>query len=291
MPVNKEKQFMITKKEIIDYYDFSKLDYKIYNWSFSNGISMHFGLWDENVHSHKEALLNENKVLAEIAKIGERDYVLDVGCGYGTTAIWLAKNIGCKVVGITISEKQVETAKEMARKNGVAHLTDFRIMDFHKIDFPEKTFDVAIAIESICHSTTQAIVLGEIYRVLKLHGRLAIADGYFNKSKNSLTEKEKELAKLCCEGVHVPILPERQEFENWLKEAEFKNIKWFDKTKYILKISKKISGLAKLFLPISKILGFFGIRAIGASHVKAFINQYYAWRDGLGVYGIFTAEK
>src|ERR1017187_6626070 len=103
---------MITESEIIDYYDFSKLDYQIYNTAFSN-ISMHFGIWDENVKSHREALLNENKVLAGLANITAKDYVLDVGCGYGTTAIWLAKNIGCKVVGITISQKQVDEAREM----------------------------------------------------------------------------------------------------------------------------------------------------------------------------------
>ncbi len=279
-----------TQKEILEYYDFSKLDYQIYNTARSN-ISMHFGIWDENVHSHKEALLNENKVLAEMAGITFNDYVLDVGCGYGTTAIWLAKNIGCNVVGITISQKQVDEANKMARKYKVDHLTDFKVMDFHKIDLPEGSFDVVIAIESICHSSEQPKVLGEIYRMLKPNGRLAIADGYFAKDTKNLTDWEKEIAKICFEGVKIPPLAERELFEKWLKLTGFKDVKWFDKTKYILKISKKISGLAKLFLPLSGVLGFLSIKEIGTPHVKAFINQYYAWRDGLGVYGMFSARK
>ena len=95
-----------TFQEIVDYYDFSEFDYQLYNGSFSN-ISMHFGLWDETIHNHKQALLNENRVLAELSNIVADDLVLDLGCGYGTTAIWLAKNVGCRVVGITISKKQI----------------------------------------------------------------------------------------------------------------------------------------------------------------------------------------
>jgi cyclopropane fatty-acyl-phospholipid synthase-like methyltransferase len=96
---------MVTNEEIIDYYDFSELDYKLYNGSFSDAISMHFGIWDEHTPNHREALLNENRVLADIAKITKDDYVIDLGCGYGTTSIWLASHIGCRVVGITLIEK------------------------------------------------------------------------------------------------------------------------------------------------------------------------------------------
>jgi cyclopropane fatty-acyl-phospholipid synthase-like methyltransferase len=252
---------------------------------------MHFGIWDENVKSHKQALLNENKVLAQLANITVSDCVLDVGCGYGTTSIWLAKNIGCRVVGITISQKQVDEAKEIAKKYGVENLTDFRVMDYHKMDFENGTFDKAIAIESICHSTEQPVVLKEICRILKPTGTLAIADGYFAKDTKNLTAREKEIAQTCFEGVHVPPLAEQKEFEIWLRQVGFSNVQWFDKTKYIMKISKKISDLGKLFLPISKFLGFLGMKAIGTPHVKAFIYQYYAWRDGLGVYGMFVAKK
>jgi cyclopropane fatty-acyl-phospholipid synthase-like methyltransferase len=281
---------MPTNEEIKNYYDFSKLDYQIYNAASSN-ISMHFGIWDENIKSHKEALLNENKVLAELAKINRDDYVLDVGCGYGTTAIWLAKNIGCKVIGITISEKQVAEAKNTAKKYGVEHLTDFRVMNFHKIEFPENTFDAVISIESICHSSNQPVVLKEIYHVLKPAGTLAIVDGYFAKDTKNLTAREKEIARICFEGVHVPPLAQQKEFESWLKQTDFQNVQWFNKTPYILKISKRISNLAKLFLPISNILGLFSVKSITTSHVKAFIYQYYAWRDGLGVYGMFIGKK
>lgn len=287
---NPSPSAMISNQEIKEYYDFSKLDYQIYNTAASD-ISMHFGLWDESVNSHKEALLNENKIISQIANIQSSDDVLDVGCGYGTTSIWLAKNIGCKVLGVTISEKQVEEAKEIAKKYSIDHLTDFRVIDFHNLEFPDNTFDKVVAIESVSHSSDKQRVIKEIYRVLKPNGVFVIADGFFAKNKESLFEQEKRIAQICFEGVHVPPLAEQKEFEGWLKELGFQHVKWFDKTANILKTSKRISYIGRLFLPLSKIWSFFGFKSISTSHVKAFVYQYYAWKSGMGVYGIFSATK
>jgi hypothetical protein len=44
-----------------------------------------------------------------------------------------------------------------------------------------------------------------------------------------------------------------------------------------------------MVLPVSKLLGILGFKSLSTPHVKAFRDQYYAWRDGLGVYGLFLA--
>jgi SAM-dependent methyltransferase len=159
------------------------------------------------------------------------------------------------------------------------------------VSFPDACFDVAVAIESISHSSDKPRVLREILRILKPGGRVVIADGYFGKSKSALSDFEKSVADSCFKGVHVPPLPEKKEFEGFLKNVGFFEIEWFDKTQAILPISKRVHNLAKIILPISRILRIFGIRALSADHLRAFLNQYYAWKDGLGVYGIFRAKK
>jgi ubiquinone/menaquinone biosynthesis C-methylase UbiE len=94
-------------------------------------------------------------------------------------------------------------------------------MDYHRTDIAPDTFDVVIAIESIAHSSTKERVLAEAFRLLKPCGRLAIADGFFGKHKDALTEHEQQIACSCFEGVHVPPLRERYEFEEWLAEVGF----------------------------------------------------------------------
>jgi SAM-dependent methyltransferase len=164
-------------------------------------------------------------------------------------------------------------------------------MDFNKTALSDDTFDVALAIESLCHSSDKPKLLSEIHRIMKSGGRFVDADGYFGKNKDSLTSREWEIARACCEGVHVPLLPEKTEFESWLTATGFSNIQWIDKTKSILPIARRVNRLARCLLPFSKIFGVLGFRSLSTSHIRAFADQYYAWRDGIGVYGIFYAKK
>jgi tocopherol O-methyltransferase len=281
---------MPTTQEISNYYTFSKLDYQLYNLSRSS-ISMHFGMWDESVKNHKQALLNENKVLTDIAKITDKDSVVDFGCGYGMSAVWLALHYGCQVTGITLGLDQVECATQLAKKWGIAHKVTFQTADFHKTPFPNEFFTVVFSIESISHSETKPVVLKEAYRLLKPGGRLVIADGFFAKDPNTLTHEESIIAKKCFEGVHVPPVAKKSDFEQWIKDAGFKNVLFFDKTQAILPTAKKCHRFGKILYPFSKLLRPFHVKALQPSHMEAFINQYYAWRDGIGVYGIFYAEK
>ncbi len=283
-------QYAVKNQEIINYYNSSRADYQLYNFSRTD-ISLHFGLWDENTYTPKQALLNENRFLVQLGKITADDYVIDLGCGCGAVAVWLATQIGCRVVGITLGTEQVETARRLAKREGVDHLTTFIDMDFHEVAYQEAVFDVVIAVESICHSNNKKGVLEECYRVLKPGGRLVIADSYFNKSKNTFTPNEQKMISYYLGGVHIPDLSERQEFEHYLGNAHFSKIRWFDKTSFVLPILRKLQRIAKVFLPLSAMLGWFRINALNSGHLKAFINQYYTLRKGMVVYGFFSAEK
>ena len=73
---------------------------------------------------------------------GER--LLDVGCGWGAMAIHAARTYGVSVLGVTLSEQQRLYASERAKREGVGHLVEFRLMDFR--DVKDGPFD---AISSI----------------------------------------------------------------------------------------------------------------------------------------------
>lgn len=62
--------------------------------------------------------------------------VLDVGCGWGTFAIYAARTYGAQVVGITLSEEQVSYGKERAAEAGVAEQVDIRCQDYREITDP-----------------------------------------------------------------------------------------------------------------------------------------------------------
>jgi ubiquinone/menaquinone biosynthesis C-methylase UbiE len=64
--------------------------------------------------------------------------VLDVGCGAGTDAIYLASK-GCKVTGIDISEEAIGIARRRAREADVD--IEFIAKDFMKLELGDESFD------------------------------------------------------------------------------------------------------------------------------------------------------
>jgi cyclopropane-fatty-acyl-phospholipid synthase len=58
--------------------------------------------------------------------------VLDIGCGFGGMALFLARNYGVHVTGITLSTEQLETARERAAKQGLSRLVEFRFEDYRR---------------------------------------------------------------------------------------------------------------------------------------------------------------
>jgi len=102
--------------------------------------------------------------------------VLDVGCGIGGTSRYLAKKLlpNATVTGITISEKQVERATQLAKEQDVPN-AKFELMDALNMEYPDNSFDMVWACESGEHMPDKTKYVNEMLRVLKPGGRLIIA--------------------------------------------------------------------------------------------------------------------
>ena len=118
--------------------------------------------------------LNLTKELGEKLGIGKNSKVLDIASGKGTSAIFLAKNFGCKVTGIDIGQKNIEEA--INNSGEVSSLVDFRQGDAENIEFENESFDFAISECSFCLFPDKEKAAGEIHRVLKTNGKLGMSD-------------------------------------------------------------------------------------------------------------------
>lgn len=155
-------------------------------------------LWQDNVHlgtwepgdSLQQAMARTNVVMAERAGLPAGAEVLDVGCGYGATALFLATERGCQVTGINISEKELDLARERAAEAGFGtDRVSFRYGDFHDIPFPDASFDAVWSQEAFLHGVGKQTILQECHRVLRPSGRLVISDLV---ARAHLSEEERE---------------------------------------------------------------------------------------------------
>ncbi len=88
--------------------------------------------------------LSATNLLAERCGISEDMTILDAGCGSGKSSIFLAKQYGCRVIGIDIDRDLLLKAQTTAHKNRVDHQVAFRLADINDLPFQDQTFDGAI---------------------------------------------------------------------------------------------------------------------------------------------------
>jgi len=141
--------------------------------------AIHRQVWAPGVHSKRASFeyLNQRVVDALQPKSGQPARLLDLGCGIGGTSTWVASRLGSQVVGVTLSEAQVQQANQRAASLGVAQNCRFVAADFHHL--PDLgVFDGAWAIESFSHSNDPERFFLQAAQALRPGGRLAVADDF-----------------------------------------------------------------------------------------------------------------
>jgi len=129
----------------------------------------------ESLAAAQQAKLDH--VLTKIMlKPGER--LLDIGCGWGALAIRAAEKFGAQVVGVTLSKKQCELARERVARAGLTERIDIRLQDYRDLGADEGHFDKITSIGMFEHVGLKHLpeYFGRIQSLLK-DGGLALNHG------------------------------------------------------------------------------------------------------------------
>lgn len=106
------------------------------------------------------------RLVEAVAEVRPRR-VLEVGCGWGELAEWIARETAAEVVAVDLSPRMVE----LARERGV----DARVADVQQLPFGDGEFDCVVAAWMLYHVPDLESALGEIARVLRVGGRFVAA--------------------------------------------------------------------------------------------------------------------
>jgi SAM-dependent methyltransferase len=103
--------------------------------------------------------------------------ILDVGCGDCQLVNFLARNTSNRVVGIDVSDDDLEKGRQEADRQGIFRLVDCRKVDAHHLEgFDGNVFDAAVMVYALHELSRPILVLRQIHRVLKDRGKLLIVD-------------------------------------------------------------------------------------------------------------------
>jgi cyclopropane fatty-acyl-phospholipid synthase-like methyltransferase len=274
---------------IVEYYDETWIDYRIL-WLNKDNLAVHFGYTDDSTRSHTDALKNMNRVLADRVRIQPGERVLDAGCGVGGSSLWLATERGAEVVGITLAARQAAMARSNALRRGVTDRVQFEVADFTATPFPDASFDVVWAVESLCHAPRKAAFYREAARLLRPGGRVVVAD--FVRAARPLDSTGERLLHEWLDGWAVPDIDTPGEHLEHLASAGFAEPRLDDVTTHTRPSLRRLYRMAYWTYPLALLGRVTGVRSdVQHGNVIASIRQYQALRRDAWFYSILSATK
>jgi tocopherol O-methyltransferase len=264
------------KHRIIEHYDVVSPYYRSL-W----GEHLHHGYWIRGDESKEKAQLQLIEHLAQLANVKPNSDILDIGCGFGASSLYLARQYSASVTGITISSVQVEMAKQAAA--GEQLPAQFLLMDAEAMCF-QKQFDVLWSVESISHYQNLEKFFGSAAKLLKPGGCFAITDWF--KKKNLTPEETRKFIAPIEKGMFVELQP-MDEYEKFLNENGLQ-------IRYREVLNKNCAKTWDLSLDIIKDKSFWALAAKYGTHFISYLKAFEAMRAGFAsgnfVYGLILAS-
>lgn len=258
-----------------------------YGWQEVWGPHIHHGFYE---HSKEATPLQAQEILieklAQELQLSDNCKVLDVGCGMGGSSLYLAENYKATVNGISLSQTQVEIARNIAQDKKIKQV-NFQIEDALSLrSFAHDSFDIIWSLESCEQFTDKKLFLEKAFYKLKSGGKLLLVTWCSSEEQYHGLEAKKY--KKLCLAFDVPYMPTMDHYHYLLTKQGFKIEKSFDWTNNVKQSWDLGVRLIRAysFLKILKLAGWRGFR---------FSKQLRLMQDAFSnnriKYGVFVAIK
>jgi len=182
-----------------------------------------------------------------MGEIKEGDVVLDLGSGAGFDCFLAAKKVGDsgKVIGVDMTQEMIDRANANAKKYGYKNV-EFKFGDIESLPIENNSIDVVISNCVVNLAPDKSKVFGEVYRTLKVGGRMYISDIVLLKDLSVTQRSNDELIAGCVGGALL-----RDDYLKIIKDAGF-DVKVLSEDKDISKIQYQGMPLESLKIEARK---------------------------------------
>ena len=134
-----------SKKNVNHHYDISE---KLYDLFLDSNRQYSCAYFKNKNDTLEDAQSNKIDHIIKKLNIKPNQKVLDIGSGWGTLAINIAKKTQASVTGITLSENQMEYSKNKAKELNLENQVDFKLIDYREIN---EKFDRIVSVGMFEH--------------------------------------------------------------------------------------------------------------------------------------------
>lgn len=177
--------------------------------------------------------------LTELCPIHASDRVLDVGCGLGGSARFIADKRGCTVFGIDLTQEYIDAAQAMTEWVGMTNQVSFAQASALELPFVDDSFEVVWTEHAQMNIVDKKAFYGEIQRVLKPGGHLLFHDIFGGNQQPTYPLP-------WAENASISALATESEARQIIESSGLRIVEWQSK------IDKSIEAFTKLLENISK---------------------------------------
>lgn len=141
--LRRENSVDTSRRNIAEHYDLGNEFYQLW---LDPSMTYSSARFETSAQSLEEAQHAKYDALCRKLRLKPTDRVLEIGCGWGGFAVHAARNYGCHITGVTISEAQAAYARERVSNEGLEDLIEIRIQDYRHIT---GSFDKIASIEML----------------------------------------------------------------------------------------------------------------------------------------------
>jgi len=133
------------RQNVAHHYDLGNDLYRLF---LDDDLQYSCAYYTDPGNSLEQAQSDKKAHIAAKLALEPGQHVLDIGCGWGGTALYLNRVAGVRVTGVTLSEEQLKVARERAEAAGVADQVKFELIDYRDVT---GTFDRIVSIGMFEH--------------------------------------------------------------------------------------------------------------------------------------------
>ena len=186
--------------------------------------------------------------LATAAGLDPSTRVLDVGCGIGGPARYLAATFGCNVTGVDLSPEFIEAATYLTARCRLSDRVTFEIGNALHLPFEDAAFDTVFLQHVAMNIEDRSALYTEMRRILAPRGRLAIYDLV-------LRDGDVVYPTPWAHDSSTSFLLSENDTRSALDQPGFKAVLWRDDTETALDWFKAMAGASPSALNLGLVIG------------------------------------